>query len=84
MTFVFLGLFIVLMGLVVFASLRKPNKLIKLSIHVLGGVVGLWIVDLLLSVFTVEIPINIFTVSLVAILGFPGVIVLTALQLIGI
>ncbi|NLI91704.1 MAG: sigmaK-factor processing regulatory BofA [Peptococcaceae bacterium] len=84
MTFVFLGLFIVLLGLVVAASLRKPNKLIKLSIHVLGGIVGLWLVDLLLSVFAVEIPINVFTVSLVAILGFPGVIVLTALQLIGI
>lgn len=84
MTFIFLGLFIVLLVLVVVASLRKPNKLIKLSIHVLGGVVGLWLVDLLLSVFAVEIPINVFTVSLVAILGFPGVIVLTALQLIGI
>lgn len=84
MTLVFLGLFIVLLILVVIASLRKPNKLIKLSIHILGGIVGLWLVDLLLSVFTVEIPINVFTVSLVAILGFPGVIVLTALQLIGI
>jgi len=84
MTFVFLGLFIILMGLVVVASLRKPNKLIKLSIHVLGGVVGLWLMDLLLSVFTVEIPINVFTIILVALLGFPGVIVLTALQLIGI
>jgi inhibitor of the pro-sigma K processing machinery len=84
MTFIFLGLFIVLMGLVVFASLKKPNKIIKLSIHVLGGVVGLWLVDLLLSVFGVEVPINIFTISLVAVLGFPGVIVLTALQLFGI
>ncbi|RNC28648.1 MAG: hypothetical protein AWM53_01308 [Candidatus Dichloromethanomonas elyunquensis] len=84
MTLVFLGLFIILLGLVVAASLRKPNKLIKLLIHMLGGVVGLWLVDLLLSVFAVEIPINVFTVSLVAILGFPGVIVLTALQLIGV
>lgn len=84
MTLIFLGLFIVLMVLVIFSSLRKPNKFVKLSIHVLGGIVGLWLVDLLLSVFAVEIPINAFTVSLVAILGFPGVIVLTALQLIGI
>ena len=84
MTFIFLGLFIVLLGLIVAASLGKPNKFIKLSIHVLGGIVGLWLVDLLLSVFVVEIPINVFTVILVAILGFPGVIVLTALQLIGI
>lgn len=84
MTFVFLGLFIILLALVVIASLKKPNKLIKLFIHVLGGIVGLWFVDLLLSVFAVQIPINIFTVSLVSILGFPGVIVLTVLQLIGV
>jgi inhibitor of the pro-sigma K processing machinery len=69
---------------VVVASLRRPNKIIKLSIHSLGGVVGLWLVDLLLSVFAVEIPINVFTVILVAILGFPGVVVLTALQLMGV
>jgi len=84
MTFVFLGLFVVLLVLVILASLKKPNKIIKLSIHVLGGIVGLWLVDLLLSVFAVEIPINVFTVGLVAILGFPGVIVLTALQFFGI
>lgn len=84
MTLLFLGLFIILMGLVVFSSLRKTNRFVKFTIHVLGGVVGLWLVDLLLSVFTVEIPINIFTVCLVAILGFPGVLVLTVLQLIGV
>ncbi|AHF08820.1 MULTISPECIES: pro-sigmaK processing inhibitor BofA family protein [Dehalobacter] len=84
MTFVFLGLFIVLLILVTVASLRKPNKLINLFIHILGGIVGLWVVDLLLSIFSFEIPINIFTVSVVAILGFPGVIVLAVLQLIGI
>ncbi|UWG97659.1 pro-sigmaK processing inhibitor BofA family protein [Dehalobacter sp. DCM] len=84
MTVIFLGLFILLLGLIAFASLKKPNKLIKLFIHILGGVVGLWIVDLLLSIFAMEIPINIFTVVLVAILGFPGVIVLCILQLIGI
>lgn len=84
MTIVFLSLFVILMGLVVFASLRKPNKFIKFSIHVLGGIVGLWLVDLLLSVFGIEIPINIFTVSLVALLGFPGVIVLAVLQFIGV
>jgi inhibitor of the pro-sigma K processing machinery len=60
------------------------TKFIKFTIHVLGGVVGLWLVNLLLSVFAVEIPINIFTVCLVAILGFPGVLVLTVLQLLGV
>lgn len=84
MTVIFLGLFVMLLGLIIFASLRKPNKLIKLFIHILGGIVGLWIVDLLLSIFALEIPINVFTVVLVSILGFPGVIVLCVLQLIGI
>ena len=37
MTFVFLGLFILLLTLVVIASLRKPNKLIKLTIHIQIG-----------------------------------------------
>ena len=84
MTFVFLGLFVLLLTLVVIASLRKPNKLIKLAIHILGGIVGLWIVNLLLSVFNFEVPINIFTILLVALLGFPGVVVLTVLQFLGI
>ncbi len=84
MTLIFLGLFILLLGLIVVASLKKANKLIKVAIHILGGIVGLWLVDLLLSVFTLEIPINVFTVGLVALLGFPGVIVLAVLQIIGI
>jgi len=84
MTLVFLGLFILLLGLVVFSSLKRPNRVLKLFIHILGGVVGLWLTDLLLSVFSLEIPINMFTVILVAILGFPGVIALTVLQIIGI
>lgn len=84
MTFVFLGLFIILLALVIKASLGRPNKLIRLSIHVLGGVVGLWLVDLLLSVFGIEIPINVFTVTLVALLGFPGVVMLAALQVLGV
>lgn len=83
MTFVFLGLFILLLVLVIITALRKPNKLIKLSIHILGGIVGLWLVNLLLSVFALEIPMNVFTILLVALLGLPGVIMLTALQLIG-
>ncbi len=84
MTFVFLGLFILLLTLVAIASLRKPNKLIKFSIHILGGVVGLWMVNLLLSVFNFEIPINVFTICWVALLGLPGVVILTVLQLIGV
>ncbi len=54
MTFVFAGLFILLLALIVITSLRKPNKLIKIVIHILGGIVGLWLVDLLLSVFGLE------------------------------
>lgn len=84
MTLVFLGLFVVLLALIARNALNKTNKLLKLAIHALGGVVGLWLIDLLLSVFTVEIPINVFTISTVALLGFPGAILLTVLQLIGI
>ena len=84
MTLIFAGLFLLLLGLVVFTSLKKPNKLIKIAIHILGGIVGLWIIDLLLCVFGMEIPINVFTIITVALLGFPGVIVLTVLQLFGI
>ncbi|MGI5901457.1 MAG: pro-sigmaK processing inhibitor BofA family protein [Desulfitobacteriia bacterium] len=84
MTLVFLGLFILLLGLIVISALKKPYKLIKIAIHILGGIVGLWIVNLLLSVFGLEIPINVFTVILVAILGFPGVLVLLVLQILGI
>lgn len=84
MTFVFLGLFIALMVLIVRSSLGQPRLFLKISIHILGGIVGLWLFDLLLSVFRLGIPINIFTILLVGLLGFPGVIALTVLQLLGI
>lgn len=84
MTFVFLGLFVVLMALVVKSSLSQSNKLVKASIHILGGIVGLWITDLLLSVFGLEIPINFFTIIIVGVMGFPGVIALSALQILGV
>jgi len=84
MTLLFLGLTVVLMALVVRSTLRRPNKLLKAGIHVLGGIVGLWIVDLCLSILGIAIPINAFTVILVAILGFPGVLMLLALQVLGI
>lgn len=84
MTLVFLALFIVLMILVVRASLSQPHILLKSMIHILGGVVGLWLVDVFLSVLGLEIPINVFTIVLVGFLGFPGVIALSALQLLGI
>ncbi len=72
------------MFLVVRASLTKPNKLVKLMIHTLGGITGLWLCDLLLSVLGLEIPINVFTIAIVAVFGFPGVIALSALQFMGI
>ncbi|HEY8911515.1 MAG TPA: pro-sigmaK processing inhibitor BofA family protein [Desulfosporosinus sp.] len=84
MTFVFLGLFIVLLVLIVRSSLGQPRVLLKVSIHILGGIVGLWLCDLLLSVFGLDIPINIFTILLVGFLGFPGVMALSVLQLLGI
>ena len=84
MTFVFLGLFIVLIALVVRSTLGQPRTFLKVSIHILGGIVGLWLCDQVLSVIGLEIPINIFTILIVGLLGFPGVITLSVLQLLGI
>jgi inhibitor of the pro-sigma K processing machinery len=83
-TFIFLSLFILLMIIVVKSSLGKPNLLLKASMHILGGIVGLWLADLLLSVVGIGIPINVFTVLLVGLLGLPGVGLLAVLQVMGI
>ena len=84
MTFIFFGLFILLIALIVKSTLGKPNVILKIIIHTLGGVVGLWLFDLLLSVLGFSIPINLFTVILVGLLGFPGVLALVGLQILGI
>lgn len=84
MTFIFLGLFIVLLALVIRSSLGQPRVFLKVSIHILGGIVGLWLCNLLLSVIGFDIPINFFTILLVGLLGFPGVMALSVLQLLGI
>ncbi|TGE34045.1 pro-sigmaK processing inhibitor BofA family protein [Desulfosporosinus sp. Sb-LF] len=84
MTLIFLGLLILLIGLVVRSTLSKPNLLIKILIHMLGGIVGLWVFDLLLSILGFAIPLNFFTIILVGLLGFPGVLTLTVLQFLGI
>ncbi|AFQ42128.1 MULTISPECIES: pro-sigmaK processing inhibitor BofA family protein [Desulfosporosinus] len=84
MTFVFLGLFAILLALIVRSSLGQPRVFLKVLIHVLGGVVGLWLLNLLLTVIGLDIPINLFTILLVGLLGFPGVLALTVLQLLGI
>jgi SigmaK-factor processing regulatory protein BofA. len=84
MTFVFLGLFIILLGLIVKSSLSRPGFFLKAIIHVLGGIVGLWLFDLFFSILGFGIPINYFTISIVALMGFPGVLVLTVLQIMGI
>ncbi|GAB6151995.1 pro-sigmaK processing inhibitor BofA family protein [Desulfosporosinus burensis] len=81
---IFLGLFILLIGLVVRSALGKPNLFLKLIIHMLGGIVGLWLFYFLLSILGYAIPINIFTIAMVGLLGFPGVLALTVLQLLGI
>ena len=54
MTLIFLGLFILLIGLVVRSALGKPNLFLKLIIHMLGGIVGLWLFDFLLSILAVS------------------------------
>lgn len=84
MTFVFLGLFVILLGLIVRSSLGQPRIILKVMIHVLGGFVGLWLFNLLLTVIGLDIPINLFTVLLVGLLGFPGVLALFVLQLLGV
>jgi SigmaK-factor processing regulatory protein BofA. len=83
-TLIFLGLFFVLIALVIRSSLGKPNLFLKVIIHMLGGVVGLWLLDFLLSILGVSIPINFFTILLVGLLGFPGVVVLAVLQFLGV
>jgi len=84
MTFVFLGLFVILLALVLRSSLGQPRVFLKVLIHILGGIVGLWLFNLLLSVIGFDIPINLFTILLVGFLGFPGVLALSVLQLLGI
>lgn len=84
MTLVFLGLLLVLMALVIRSALGQPNLFLRAMIHVLGGIVGLWLVDLLLSILGLEIPINVFTILIVGLLGFPGVVTLSILQFLGI
>ena len=84
MTFVFLGLFIILLVVVVRTSLGQPRVVFKVMIHILGGIVGLWLCNFLLSVFGLEVPINFFTILLVGLLGLPGVLALSVLQFMGI
>ena len=84
MTLIFLGLLCLLIGLVVRSTLGKPNMFLKVFIHMLGGIVGLWLFDFLLSILGFAIPINFFTILLVGFLGFPGVLALGVLQFLGI
>ena len=84
MTLIFLGLFLLLIGLVARSALGKPNLFLKLIIHMLGGIVGLWLFDFLLSILGYAIPINFFTITLVGLLGFPGGLALAVLQFLGI
>ncbi|MCO1601399.1 pro-sigmaK processing inhibitor BofA family protein [Desulfosporosinus nitroreducens] len=84
MTFVFLGLFIILLALIVRSSLGQPRLILKVLIHILGGIVGLWLFNLILNVIGLDIPINLFTILIVGLLGFPGVLALLVLQLLGI
>ncbi|MCB8816802.1 pro-sigmaK processing inhibitor BofA family protein [Desulfosporosinus shakirovi] len=84
MTFVFLGLFVILLALIVRSSLGQPRLILKVLIHTLGGIVGLWLFNLILNVIGLDIPINLFTILIVGLLGFPGVLALLVLQLLGI
>jgi len=83
-TLVFLGLFIILIILVVKNTIGKSNLFLKATIHILGGIVGLWLFNLVLSLVNIGFPINVFTIVIVGLLGFPGVLALVGLQLLGI
>ena len=84
MTLIFLVAFIGLIALIVYSSLHVPGKIVKFSIHALGGIAGLWLTNLLLGVAGITVPINVFTVGFVALAGFPGVVALGVLQFLGI
>ncbi len=84
MTLIFLGLLILLISLVVRSTLGQPNLFLKVIIHMLGGIVGLWLFDFLFSILGFAVPINFFTILLVGFLGFPGVVALAVLQFLGI
>lgn len=84
MTLIFLVLLILLVILVVRSTIGKPNLFIKVLMHILGGIVGLWLFDFLLSILGLAIPINFFTIIIVGLLGFPGVLTLAVLQFLGV
>ena len=52
------------------------SKLIKLLKKVLFSIVVIYSLDLILRGFNIVVPINYYTILIVTILGFPGLIML--------
>ncbi len=62
----------------------NAKRLIELLINSLIGIIVLWLLNKFGGSLGISIPINFITAIVVGILGFPGVIILLLLNLIGI
>lgn len=68
--------------ILLFRLFLYPMKLVfKLAIHVLGGLLCLWLLNSI-SVYTgILFPINTFTVLLAGFLGVPGIVLMALLEI---
>ena len=62
----------------------NTKRIIELILNIVLGIVVLWLINKFGTTLGISIPINIVTALVVGILGFPGVIILVLLNLIGI
>lgn len=72
----------VIMGVLLFRILVLPIKWgFKLALHVLCGLICLWILNIACSFTGVEIPINPITAAISGILGIPGIGLLALVEI---
>mgnify|MGYP002623605062 CR=1 FL=1 len=60
------------------------KRLIELLINILLGIIVIWLINQFGGSLGISIPLNFITALVVGVLGFPGVIILILLNLIGI
>ncbi|MDR3270964.1 MAG: pro-sigmaK processing inhibitor BofA family protein [Peptococcaceae bacterium] len=84
MTLILLGISLILMAVLLVTYIRAPKGLIRMGLHVILGLAGLWLLNLVLSVADISIPINTFSVLFVGLLGLPGLGVLIVLRILGV
>lgn len=71
-----------LLAFVLFRLLLIPMKLIfRLLIHVLCGLLCLWILNSIAVYTGILFPINLITILVAGILGVPGICLLAALEI---